>query len=202
MKLALGDWEQFLHDDRPMPLLLKTGIMHAQFETIHPFLDGNGRVGRLLITFFLCERQALKRPLLYLSHFFKLNRLEYYDRLQAVRDKGDWEGWLRFFLLREEQRARIQASFGRTTADGLRLHEQLFEHPYVTVNLIQQLAGKGFVAANRLASQMVEAQILREVTGQARRRVYLHERYFQMFDDSQIEASQVTSFGRRDETSS
>jgi Fic family protein len=95
---ALGDLEKFLHDPAPMPALVKVGLAHAQFETIHPFLDGNGRVGRLLITFLLCEQEILKRPLLYLSYYFKKNRLEYYDRLQAVRDHGDWEGWLKYFL--------------------------------------------------------------------------------------------------------
>jgi len=200
-----------------MPLLSKVGLVHAQLETIHPFLDGNGRVGRLLITFLLYERQALKRPLLYLSHFFKRNRLEYYDRLQAIRDKGDWEGWLRFFLqgvalvaneatdvargivtLREEQRGVIQAKFGRTTADGLRLHEQLFQHPFVSINLVQKLTGKGFSAAGRLVGQMVESGVLREISGRARKRVYLNDRYFSLFDDapgtlSRSESGTITS---------
>ena len=95
---ALGDLETFLHGDDDLPLLIRIGLAHAQFETIHPFLDGNGRVGRLLITFLLTERGALHKPVLYLSHWFKQNRQEYYDRLQAVRDRGDWEGWLGFFL--------------------------------------------------------------------------------------------------------
>jgi len=98
MNRALGKLETFIHDQTPMPALVKVGLVHSQFETIHPFLDGNGRVGRLLITFLLCEKGALRRPLLYLSHYLKLHRQEYYDRLQAVREKGDWEGWLRFFI--------------------------------------------------------------------------------------------------------
>lgn len=219
MKQALGDWEKFLHDQHRMPLLIKVGLAHAQLETIHPFLDGNGRVGRLLITFLLYERNALRRPLLYLSHYFKQNRLEYYDRLQAVRDKGDWEGWLRFFLkgvatvaneatdvarrivtLREEQRATIQETFGRTTADGLRLYEQLFERPFLSVHLAQQLTGKGFAAANRLVGQMVHAGILIEVTGRARKRVFLHWRYFRMFDDTEVEASHIATAEEADET--
>jgi Fic family protein len=219
MKRALGEWEDFLHDERPIPLLLKVGLAHAQLETIHPFLDGNGRVGRLMITFLLCEREALKQPLLYLSHYFKQNRLEYYDRLQAVRDKGDWEGWIRFFLagvasvaneaadvarrivaLREEQRSIIQETFGRTTADGLRLHEQLFQHPFLSVQFAQQLTGKGFAAANRLVGQMAEAGILREISGRSRKRVFLHERYFRMFDDSEVEARGVAPVEDTDET--
>jgi Fic family protein len=90
MNRAMGDLESFLHDRRPLPQLIKCGLVHSQFETINPFLDGNGRMGRLLITFLLCQQGILERPLLYLSYFFKRNRIEYYDRLQAVRDRGDW----------------------------------------------------------------------------------------------------------------
>ncbi|MDB4516852.1 Fic family protein, partial [Crocinitomicaceae bacterium] len=94
----LADLEKFLHADTHIPLLIKIGLAHAQFETIHPFLDGNGRVGRLLITFLLCEQQVLLKPVLYLSHYFKRHRNEYYSQLQAVRDAGTWEEWLSFFL--------------------------------------------------------------------------------------------------------
>ncbi len=210
MKDALAGWEQYLHDDRPAPIMIKAGLAHAQFETIHPFLDGNGRVGRLLITFFLCEQRVLARPLLYLSHYFKLNRLEYYDRLQAVREKGDWEGWLKFFLrgvaavadeaattarrivaLREEQREQIRISFGRTTSEALQLYEQLFQHPFVTIALVQQMANKEFPAASRMVTQMVRLEILKEISGKARNRVFLHERYFRMFDDSEVNAADV-----------
>ena len=95
---AMGALETFLYAQDDLPLLVKIGLVHAQFETIHPFLDGNGRVGRLLITFLLCERGVLAKPVLYLSHYFKQHRQEYYERLQAVRDDGDFEGWLVFFL--------------------------------------------------------------------------------------------------------
>jgi Fic family protein len=94
----LGALETFIHTADELPLLVKIGLAHAQFETIHPFLDGNGRVGRLLITFLLCEKEILTKPVLYLSHFFKRHRSEYYERLQAVRDRGEWEEWLAFFL--------------------------------------------------------------------------------------------------------
>ena len=97
MHEALDNTEKFLHDNS-LPLLIQCGLAHAQFETIHPFLDGNGRVGRLLITFLLCHRQALGRPLLYLSHYLKQHRAAYYDRLMAIRNDGDWEGWLKFFV--------------------------------------------------------------------------------------------------------
>jgi Fic family protein len=219
MKDALGQWEAFLHDERPMPLLVKIGLAHAQFETIHPFLDGNGRVGRLLITLLLCEADVLRRPLLYLSHYFKANRSEYYDRLQAVRDKGEWEPWLHFFLrgvasvaneatsvaraivtLRERQRARIQETFGRRTADGLRLHDRLFEYPTVGVKLAQQLTGKGFPAASRLIDLMIEAQILVEITGRSRKRIYLHQSYFELFDDTELGARDVAPADDIEET--
>lgn len=219
MKTALGEWEKFLHDERPLPLLLKIGLAHAQFETIHPFLDGNGRIGRLMITFLLCERKALMRPLLYLSHYFKLNRTEYYDRLQAVRDKGDWEGWLRFFLtgvatvaneatdvarrivvLREEQRLRIQKTFGRSTGDGLRLHDQLFDYPFVSVQFVQSLADKDFNGANRLIKLMIDARILKEISGRSRRRVFCHEDYFKIFEDDEVNVHKILGSEGVDET--
>lgn len=98
MEHAMGDLELYIHQDTQTPILLKCGMVHAQFETVHPFLDGNGRLGRLLITFLLCQQGVLKRPLLYLSAYFKQYRDEYYERLQEVRVSGDWERWLKFFL--------------------------------------------------------------------------------------------------------
>lgn len=98
MDKSLSDLELYFHDDTVLPVLIKIALIHAQFETIHPFLDGNGRVGRLLITFWLCQQRVLNQPLLYLSYYFKENRTEYYDRLMAVRYEGDWEGWIKFFL--------------------------------------------------------------------------------------------------------
>jgi Fic family protein len=210
MKNALGDWEKFLHDSGRMPILFKVGLAHSQFESIHPFLDGNGRIGRLMITFLLCEQDVLRRPMLYLSHFFKQNQTEYYDRLQAVRDKGEWEAWLKFFLrgigqvaaeatqiarrilaVRDEQRGMIQENFGRTTADALKLHEILFGHPYVTIASVQKELGKAFPASSGLVKQMVRHGILKEVSGKARNRVFLNERYFELFNDTEVHAAQV-----------
>jgi Fic family protein len=135
MHEALENFEKFLHEGAELPPLVHCALVHAQFETIHPFLDGNGRVGRLLITFLLCHRGSLHRPLLYLSAYLKAHRLEYYDRLTAIREKGDWEDWLAFFLrgvaetadeatwtardilnLRDEHRSRVQAA--RIGVDG------------------------------------------------------------------------------------
>ncbi|MEE0883850.1 MAG: Fic family protein [Faecalimonas sp.] len=98
MEKALGNLENFFYTEDNIPALIKIALIHSQFESIHPFLDGNGRMGRLLITFWLCQQDILSQPLLYLSYYFKKNRLEYYDRLMAVREKGDWEGWIKFFL--------------------------------------------------------------------------------------------------------
>ena len=150
MRQAL-DFEKFLHQRHPMPALIKVGLAHSQFETIHPILDGNERVGRLLITFLLCEREKLKRALLYLSHYFKLNSAEYYDRLQAVRDRGNWEGWLKLFLqgvvqvaeeatvnvrrivkMREEHRELILNRLGRASGTRLQLLERLYFRPIVS----------------------------------------------------------------------
>jgi Fic family protein len=197
---ALGDLEAFLHRPDDLPLLVKIGLAHAQFETIHPFLDGNGRVGRLLITFLLTERGALHKPVLYLSHFFKQHRQEYYERLQAVRDRGDWEGWLSFFLsgvvqvsdeatettrrvlvLRERHRSAITEELGRAAGNGHRVHEALFHRPIVTVAAVQELTGTTFAAANQLVARMTRMGILTEITGYARNRRFQYDEYVRLF---------------------
>ncbi len=198
----LGDLERFLHADSNMPLLIKIGLAHAQFETIHPFLDGNGRVGRLLITFLLCERRVLFKPVLYLSWYFKRYRQEYYDCLQAVRDRGDWESWLSFFLrgvsevslqatetarrilsLREEHRDRITTSFGRTAGNGHRVLESLYKQPIISVNRARQVTGTTYPAANELVARLEACGILREITGQRRNRRFAYHDYLALFRD-------------------
>lgn len=199
---ALGALETFLHRQDDVPLLVKIGLAHAQFETIHPFLDGNGRIGRLLIAFLLCERGVLHKPVLYLSHFFKRHRAEYYDHLQAVRDRGDWEGWLEFFLrgiaevsgqatetarriltLREEHRHIIMESLGRGAANGFRVLERLYERPILSVEDVRRLTGTTFTGANQLVQKLVESGILVEVTGQKRHRRFRFAPYIRLFDD-------------------
>lgn len=199
---ALSDLEQFLHDGDDLPLLVKIGLAHAQLETIHPFLDGNGRVGRLLITFLLCSNEALTQPVLYLSHYFKQHRAEYYERLQAVRDEGDWEGWMAFFLdgvaqvsteatetarrileLREHHRTAITDNLGRAAGNGLRLLERLYDHPIVSVADVQDITGTAFASANNLVSRMESLGIVAEMTGQARNRRFRYDPYVQLFDD-------------------
>jgi Fic family protein len=202
MKQALYALEDFLHIDPAPPLLILAGLAHAQFETIHPFLDGNGRVGRLLITFLLVQGEALRAPLLYLSYYLKLHRSEYYDRLMAVRTNGDWEGWLRFFLrgvaetageaadtaerifeLREKHRTLALAETG---ANGLKLLSLLFEQPLVNVNLVTHELGVTFPTANRLVARFVELGLLTETTGQRRSRVFRYEPYLRLFDDPHV----------------
>lgn len=187
----MGNLELFLHDDSPIPPLVRCGLVHVQFETIHPFLDGNGRVGRLLITFWLCWKGILARPLLYLSEHFKRNRQEYYDRLQSVRDRGDWLGWMRFFLdgvrtvaseaadtarkvqsLREQHRQLLMNQTG-----GLRLIDHLFARPIVTVNQVRDLIGMTYPVASDLVNFMQRHDLLIETTGRARNRVFAYRPY-------------------------
>jgi len=200
MEKALGDLEGFLHAESPYSTLIEVGLAHAQFETIHPFLDGNGRVGRLLNTFLLVERGVLRKPLLYLSFYFKLHRTEYYDRLMAVRVKGDWESWLAFFLrgvvqtareatataerifeLRESHRAAI---IERGLGDNaLRLLSALFQRPLLNVKLAAEILGTTYPTASRLVGGLEDLGILVEITGRKRSRIYRYEPYIALFDD-------------------
>ncbi|HEX9727007.1 MAG TPA: Fic family protein [Gemmatimonadales bacterium] len=200
----LGELEGFLHDESPLPLLIRIGLAHAQFETIHPFLDGNGRIGRLLITFLLCEKQVLLKPVLYLSHFFKRHRQRYYDHLQAVRDRGAWEQWLVFFLngvvevsqqatetarrilsLRERHRQLITDEFGRAAGNGHRVLEHLYQHPILAVTEVRDLIETSYPAANNLVRQFVTHGVLHEMTGQKRNRRFVYRDYVDLFYDAQ-----------------
>jgi Fic family protein len=206
---ALGALERFLHADDAMPLLVKIGLAHAQFETIHPFLDGNGRVGRLLITFLLCEKQVLDKPVLYLSHYFKRHRQAYYEHLQAIRDHGAFEEWLEFFLtgvlevsleaaitarrilaLREQHRDLIANQLGGAAGNGHRTLEYLLAHPIVSVSEVRELIGTTYPAANLLVGRLAKIGILTEVTGQARNRRFRYDPYIGLFADEPPEEGQ------------
>jgi Fic family protein len=206
---ALGDLEKFLHGGSDLPLLIKIGLAHAQFETIHPFLDGNGRVGRLLITFLLCESGVLHKPVLYLSHYFKRHRQTYYDLLQATRDRGTWEDWLRFFLrgveevsmqaaktagriltLRETHRNLITENLGYSAANGHRVLERLYERPIVSVNDVRDLTGTSYPAANQLVERLVKIGILAEMTGQTRHRRFQYDTYVRLFDEPEANGAE------------
>jgi Fic family protein len=198
----LGELERFLHSDVPLPMLVRIGLAHVQFETIHPFLDGNGRVGRLLIAFLLCEQEILLKPVLYLSYYFKQHRQEYYDQLQSVRDRGTWEDWLTFFLrgvievskqatetarriltMREQHRSTITEKFGRAAGNGHRVLEHLYEHPIVSTNEVRDLIGTTYAAANELVGKFVNNNILHEITGQTRNRKFMYQSYINLFRD-------------------
>lgn len=204
MTRALHQLELFLHADTDLPILIRVGLAHAQFETIHPFLDGNGRIGRLLITFVLAQERMLREPILYLSIFFKRHRQEYYDRLQAIREKGDWEGWLEFFLegvasvsaeatdtarrivsLREETRVEINERLGRRAGSALQLLEDLFKNPIVNVKRVQEVTTLSQPAANALTNAMEELGILQEITGKKTYRVFAFGRYLDLFAERQ-----------------
>ena len=203
----MSQLERFIHADTALPLLVKIGLVHAQFETIHPFLDGNGRVGRLLITFLLCEQKVLLKPVLYLSYFFKQHRQQYYEELQSVRDNGTWEQWLTFFLsgivevsrqatetarrilaLREEHHRVITDNFGRAAGNGHRVLEHIYEHPIVSVGDVQGLTETTYTAANDLVARLVKHGILHEFTGQARNRRFMYKSYIDLFHDTESEA--------------
>ncbi|MDJ0791952.1 MAG: Fic family protein, partial [Acidimicrobiia bacterium] len=207
MKEALSEWERAVHsDDWALPPLLRIGVLHAQFETIHPFLDGNGRVGRLLITFLLIAESILSKPLLYLSIFFKQHRDEYNARLQAVRDEGDWEGWLRFFVegvhtvahsasesvrsileLRERDRA-ILGSLGGRSGNALKLHEALFSNPVVNSKRAQSLLEVSQPTADALLASMEDLGVLTEWTGRQRGRSWLYAEYTQLFSGADAQS--------------
>jgi Fic family protein len=195
---ALGDFETFLNEPDDLPSLIHAALAHAQFETIHPFLDGNGRVGRLLITFMLVCRGVLHRPLLYLSHYLKRHRAEYYDRLTAVRLDGDWEGWLRFFLqgvgetaeeatstagkivsLREQHLAMV-SDLG---ASGIQMLDHLYRQPMLDVNAAVRALSVSWPTANKLAAAFEERGILNEMTGHHRNRVFRYSPYLALFEE-------------------
>lgn len=199
---ALGELENYLHKDGDLPLLIRVGLAHAQFETIHPFLDGNGRIGRLLITFLLCEKKVLAKPVLYLSFYFKRYRAEYYRLLQAVRDDGAWEEWLSFFLrgvaevstqaaetarrvlaLREQHRRRISEFVGYAAGNGQLVLENLYSRPIVSVNQVRDMIGNSYPAANNLVERLEAAGILTEITGQTRNRRFRYDDYVRLFDE-------------------
>jgi cell filamentation protein, protein adenylyltransferase len=191
----LSDLAKYIHRDDPMPKLLRVGLLHAQFETIHPYLDGNGRIGRLLITLLLEHWALLDEPLLYLSLFFKRHRQEYYRRLDMIRREGDWEGWLDFFLdgiatISDEAVTSARELFALVSADrsrlltiqnvsvpALRLFEQLPRKPIVTIASARELLGSTRPTAARSIRTLMKAGILHETTGRKRDRSFAYRAY-------------------------
>lgn len=199
---AMGDLERFLHaSEDGLPLLARAGIAHVQFETIHPFLDGNGRVGRLLITFLLCSAGVLREPLLYLSLFLKKHRQTYFDLLDRVRREGDWEAWLSFFVegvnetataavasahalseLFRDDRARI-GQRGRRSGSALRVHEAFKARPISSLAAISRETGLSFPTAASTVELLVSMNVVRELTGKRRNRVFVYDRFLDLLND-------------------
>jgi Fic family protein len=198
---CLDALERFLHSDDPaLPPLIRAGLSHVQFETIHPFLDGNGRLGRLLITLILCEAGVLREPILYLSLFLKSRRDDYYRLLQEVRQAGTWETWMEFFLtgvaetaeqavatareliaMFEADRQKI-AGVGRGAPSALRVHELMQAHPIVTIQTVSEKLGVSFATAGASLEKLIDIGAVRETTGRRRGRIYIYTNYLDLLD--------------------
>jgi Fic family protein len=199
---CMGTLELYLHEDtHELPLLVRAGLVHVQFESIHPFLDGNGRLGRLLITFLLCAGGALHEPILYLSLFFKQNRQRYYDLLTQVRAAGDWEAWLDFFLtgvrdtadqavktarriiaLLEADRKKIEG-LGRPAASVLRVHQYAQTHPILSIASAAEKIGITFPTVAGAVDHMQRLGIMREITGRLRSRQFSYAEYLDILTE-------------------
>lgn len=199
---CMAELERFLHDeDNPYPALIKAALAHVQFETIHPFLDGNGRIGRLLIAFVLHHDQVLSQPLLYLSLYFKTHRKEYYRLLDMVRIEGDWEAWIDFFLEGVEQTAvnavdtarRLVALFhedeqaiqgvGRSASTVMRVFQILRERPLTDLNHVCERTGLSFPAASKGMKSLERLGIVKEITGRRRNRVFAYDQYLAILNE-------------------
>jgi Fic family protein len=199
---CMAQLEQFLHAEGDgVSVLLRAALAHVQFETIHPFLDGNGRVGRLLVTLLLCEAGILRDPLLYLSLYLKRNRTTYYDLLDRVRRDGDWEAWIAFFLegvrqvsdgavltaerLRtvfQSDRAKIEAS-GRRAGSAIRVHDALKARPILSLSRVRDATGLSFPAVSSAMDLLVELGVARELTGRLRNRLFMYHEYITLLSE-------------------
>ena len=209
MKRCLSDFERFLHDDSTfVPPLIKAGFLHVQFETIHPFLDGNGRLGRLMIALFLVEQKILHEPLLYLSLYLKTHREQYYQLLQDVRQRGDWEAWTEFFLtgvaetannayesamrivaLFQADRERI-AACGEQTNSMLRVHELLQTHPFLNAGQTQKRTGLSAPTVNKTFDALERLGVVKEITGKQRGRVFAYAEFLKILESgTEVQAS-------------
>jgi len=198
----LGSMEKFLHDETvTLPILIKAALAHHQFETIHPFLDGNGRLGRLLITFILCVEGIMREPMLYLSLYFKTHRQAYYDHLQLVRETGDWEEWIQFFLkgvietanqaietaqkilkLFTEDRKNIE-TIGKPSASTLIVHSYLQKHPITDAKKVVEHCKVTLPTANKSLHHLADLEIVKEITGKARNKVYVYQKYLDILSE-------------------
>ncbi|WP_186647119.1 Fic family protein [Fluviispira vulneris] len=191
----MSELEKFIHSQNDLPYLVKAALIHAQFETIHPFLDGNGRLGRLLITFVLCSWDVMEKPLLYLSYFFKAHRTEYYSKLMDIRNKGDWEGWIKFFLRGVAETAEManftaieihkihnrdlaKISANKPTPMMNQIFHQLCCYPIVSVPILERhINGSSQATIQRALVRLKEIGIITEITGLQRNRKYAYLEY-------------------------
>lgn len=200
VKALMSDLEQFIHNQEiQLPDLLKIALVHYQFETIHPFLDGNGRVGRILIPLYLIDKTILKRPVLYLSDFFERHRSLYYDNLMRVREKNDLAQWFKFFLvgiietaksgtdtfdailrLQREIDEQLQ-TLGSRAANAAKVVHALYKHPFIDAEGVSRVCELSMPSAYKLIAELEKLQILKEITGARRNRIYLFERYLRLF---------------------
>lgn len=211
MILAMNNFESFIHNKKPMPVLLKIGLIHSQFETIHPFLDGNGRVGRLLITLLLCHYGLLAKPALYLSEYFKAFRTEYYDRLDAVHEKGDFEGWLKYFIegvwlvaeeatntamkikaLKDRDIVKLSGLSAQSSRNAIKLLENLFGNPIMTVMDIAKVTDLSYANANNLVKKLTDLKILEPVLEQERNRIFAYSEYVNLFKNRESYRRQLS----------
>jgi len=191
---CMGRLEEYVHSDNNLPALIKAALIHAQFETIHPFLDGNGRLGRLIITLLLCNWEVIDKPLVYLSYFFKANRTEYYSRLMDIRLRSDWHGWLKFFLRGVAETAKMANSAAleihelhikdreriiqKKAGNGaLEIHSAFMKKPISSVAAICELMGRPVPTVQRAVDKLIKLKILKEVSGQQRNRRYAYTKY-------------------------
>ncbi|MEN8261938.1 MAG: Fic family protein [Nitrospirota bacterium] len=200
-KTAMGDLEKYIHAATKLPVLINCALIHYQFETIHPYLDGNGRLGRLLITFYLMWKEVLHRPLLYLSYYFKRLRQEYYDRLNLVRENGDYEQWIAFFLKGIVETSDYAVDSARRILELQTRHrdllwkekissplavgilEKLYSMPYVAVKTIAEMFDISFQASSTLVAQLEKAGILKEITGRKRDKRYVYAEYLNILSE-------------------
>lgn len=195
----MGNLEMYIHDESLFPILLKTGMLHAHFETIHPFLDGNGRIGRLLITYILCQKKILHKPLLYLSEYFINRKADYYERLNLYRLEDDVEGWLEFYLegviattskaidtakkikLLWDKNQDLIISLGRSAQNAEKLHKTLYHTPIIRVKDVERITGLQNPNAINLVRKLEKIGLLKEITGKSRYKIYSYKEYVDLF---------------------
>lgn len=195
MTLAISDLEKYINDDDELDILIRVALIHYQFETIHPFLDGNGRVGRLLITLYLMEKDVLTTPTLYISYFLKKNRIEYYDRLNEVRRSGNYEQWVKFFLQAiyesaedatitidklttlHEKNIMIIEKMGRASKTAMRLFSYLEKSPIIEIQKTSAALGITFKTISDSVRRLCDMNILKQSSGDQRNRTFAYTDY-------------------------